>query len=251
MNNREIIDSWIELIRAKTGLNKYGYKNLAVDSDISPTYLSGIVNDIKNIGKKTERNLARGINKRTNFDVHHSDICRGAGYYENRKRVEETYRFATENSVSEAIEKLKTPPIDSNVSFIEIDLTDTIPLLVKCRVGAGTYWVDSYPVGEGIGEVPRYGVKGKRVFAVEVDGESMLPDLQNGDILIIDSDKIFTDVKGGIAVIRHGDDRILIRKVFIRGDYYLLEPSNKEYEPDLIPCKEVQLYKIVKSVRSW
>ena len=73
----------------------------------------------------------------------------------------------------------------------------------------------------------------------------------NPDILFNNPDKIFTNVKGDIAGIRNGEDRILIRKVYKRGDYYLLEQSNKEYEPDLVLCKEVRLYKNVKSVRDW
>jgi len=130
----------------------------------------------------------------------------------------------------------------------DINLTDTIPLLTTIKCAEGINWIDSYPVGEGFDRIPRYGVEGDHVFAVQVDGDSMESDLKDKDILIIDGDKAFINYKGGIGVIKR-DEKILIRKVYKRGDMLLLEPSNKVYEADMMPYTGTIIFKPVKIVR--
>ena len=51
---------------------------------------------------------------------------------------------------------------------------------------------------------------------MKVEGDSMVPDLRDGDVLIVDPDKAFTETKGGVGVVRR-DDTCLIRKVIPSG----------------------------------
>ena len=120
-----------------------------------------------------------------------------------------------------------------------------VPLLTDIRCAEGVNWIDSYPVGVGEAWVPRYGVEGKNVFAVRVIGDSMVPDLYPGDILIINPDVPFTNFKGGIGVIQHGET-YLIRKIYKVGDMYNLVPSNELYEPDTAPVKDTRIFKVAQ-----
>ena len=65
-----------------------------------------------------------------------------------------------------------------------------------------------------------------------------------GDILVIDPEKAFTNTKGGIGVVKYGEG-FQIRKVYLSGDYYLLEPANRSYESELIPVTGTIIFKVV------
>jgi len=134
--------------------------------------------------------------------------------------------------------------------LIEFDPTDTIPILTTIKCAEDIDLEKFHPIGEEYKLISRYGVKGKNIFAVQVEGDSMEPDIKDGDILILNPDKAFNDVKGGIGVILRGES-YLIRKVFLRGDNYILEPSNKAYDADIVPYTGTTIFKIVKMVRDW
>jgi phage repressor protein C with HTH and peptisase S24 domain len=52
---------------------------------------------------------------------------------------------------------------------------------------------------------PRFDVKGKHVFAIRVEGDSMVPDLHPGDVLVINPERAFTNFKGGIGVMKYDE----------------------------------------------
>ena len=88
-------------------------------------------------------------------------------------------------------------------------------------------------------------MKGKHVFAIRVEDDSMVPDLYPGDVLGINPERVFTNFKSGIGVVKH-DESFKIRRVWHRGDNYLLEASNKAYEPEIVPVTGTTIYKIVE-----
>jgi len=137
------------------------------------------------------------------------------------------------------------PVYDQGGEQIDSFSDEQIPLLTSIPAGPWLTWVDTYPPGFGEDAVPRYGVKGGCIFAVRVQGDSMVPDLRPGDVLVIDPERAFTNTKGGIGVVKY-DDSYKIRRIWLRGDNYLLEPSNKAYEPEFIPVAETTIFKIVE-----
>lgn len=124
---------------------------------------------------------------------------------------------------------------------------EPIPLLTSIPAGPWMSWLDTYEPGYGEDYVPRYGVKGKHVFAVRVQGDSMEPRLHHGDVLVLDPEKAFSASRSGrIGVVKfNGDYKIRLVHLTPDSNNYLLEPMNKAYETELIPVTGTTIYKIV------
>lgn len=137
------------------------------------------------------------------------------------------------------------PVYDERGRHVDSLSTETIPLITSIPAGPWKSWVDTYPPGFGEDAVPRHGVRGNHAFAVSVDGDSMIPDLRPRDVLIVDPERAFTNFKGGIGIVKY-DDAYKIRHVWLRGDNYLLEPSNKAYDPEFVPVTGTVVFKIVE-----
>ena len=62
-----------------------------------------------------------------------------------------------------------------------------MPLLGFAQAGAGGYFDDAgFPVGQGWELVELAGECGEGAYALEVQGESMLPLYRDGDVLIVE-----------------------------------------------------------------
>ena len=122
-----------------------------------------------------------------------------------------------------------------------------IPLLADIPAGPWREWVDDYPVGVAGEYVPRYGVRGEHIFAIRVDGDSMVPSIYPRDILIINPEKTFTNYRGGIGVVKYRGS-YKIRKVFRSAGNYHLVPANPAYDPELVPVERTVIFKIVKRI---
>ena len=57
-----------------------------------------------------------------------------------------------------------------------------------------------------------FGVKGRHVFVVRVEGNSMVLDLHLGNVLVINLERVVTNFKIGVDVVKH-DDKFKIRWV--------------------------------------
>jgi len=123
---------------------------------------------------------------------------------------------------------------------------DMVPVLDGGFTGDFYEWRDGYErFEEGYETVPRYyGVTGGRVFAVRVEDDSMVPDLNAGDVLVADPDSPFTRTDGGIAVVLTGEG-VLVRRVFYYDGGYYLVPSNSRYAPRVLGKEDVLIFKIV------
>ncbi len=124
---------------------------------------------------------------------------------------------------------------------------ELIPLMTSIPAGSWKAWINSYPPGVGEEMVERCGVRGEFIFAVRVEGDSMVPYLFPGDVLYIDPERAFTNFKGGIGVVKF-DESFKIRQIWHRGDNYLLEAANKAFDAELVPVTGTIIYKIVKRV---
>ncbi len=108
---------------------------------------------------------------------------------------------------------------------------DRIPLLSKIPGGTPKSWTDGeYPVGFGEEYVDRGDVTDPNAFALIVEGDSMSPRINSGDIIIISPNTPVTN-RSIAAVALEDDDRTLKRVVFLKNDKVLLQSENEEYEP--------------------
>ncbi len=221
METRNIIRRWIEWKSARLGFD-YTQDMLAKEAGVYSSNLSEYMTGKVDPTKRTFEKLARA------FGTSLAEFLAGPPPAAERKRISSP----------------DIPVYDENGREIESFSTEQIPLLTGIPAGPWMAWVDTYPAGYGEDFVPRYGAKGPHIFAVRVQGDSMVPDLRSGDVLIIDPEKAFTNVKGGIGVVKY-DDSYKIRHVWLRGDNYLLEPSNKAYEPEFVPVTGTVIFRVV------
>jgi repressor LexA len=91
-------------------------------------------------------------------------------------------------------------------------------------------------------------VKDANAFALKVDGNSMSPRIEDGDVIIVSPKR---DVRNGdICVVRVGDEDTL-KKVNFENGYVHLVPLNHNYEPVSVKKKDVSfVWRVVKVIKS-
>lgn len=111
--------------------------------------------------------------------------------------------------------------------------------------GDGPCWEDAYPVGHGMEQIWRpHDVDDPRAFGVKVDGDSMSPKYEDGDIVVVCPQKQVTS--GMPVVAKLADGRVLIKRIRYINDHVLLESINPGYDPIFIKKDEIEFaYKIV------
>ena len=88
-----------------------------------------------------------------------------------------------------------------------------------------------------------------RAFAVRIRGDSMEPELHDGDIVIVDP---AVELKSGqIALVRNGKE-VTVKKVVLQNGVVILQPFNHCYEPRVIfGDLDVVIGPIVRVVRDY
>ncbi len=116
---------------------------------------------------------------------------------------------------------------------------DRIPLLSRIPGGDPVCWEDgSYPAGFAADYIDRGEVSDPNAFALIVDGDSMSPRINSGDIVVV-SPGTSVDNRSIAAVSVNGDERTLKRVIFLPEDRILLQPENERYEPLVLSAEEV------------
>ncbi len=116
---------------------------------------------------------------------------------------------------------------------------DRIPLLTKIPGGDPAAWTDGgFPAGFGFDDIDRGEITDPNAFALIVDGDSMSPSIDSGDIVIVSPNTPVTN--RSIAAVALGEDeRTLKRVVFIGEGKVILQPDNDEYTPQLHDIQSV------------
>ena len=116
---------------------------------------------------------------------------------------------------------------------------DRIPLLTKSPGGDPAAWTDGgFPAGFGFDDIDRGEITDPNAFALIVDGDSMSPSIDSGDIVIVSPNTPVTN--RSIAAVALGEDeRTLKRVVFIGEGKVILQPDNDEYTPQLHDIQSV------------
>jgi SOS-response transcriptional repressor LexA len=221
MEHREILEAWINWKSAKIGRD-YRSKDLAVDSETSGSYISQVRNGKRRIGIEKIERFAKA------FGITPSQFLDGPP-----TRLTVPPPIPVYDQAGEQVGELSREPI---------------PLLTSIPAGPWMAWLDTYPPGAGEEYIERLDVKGKHVIAIRVSGDSMEPELFNGDLLIIDPRLAFhVDRRGKIGIVKY-DDSYKIRRIHLTpdGNNYFLEPANKAYEGEVIPVTGTTIYKIIQ-----
>jgi repressor LexA len=115
---------------------------------------------------------------------------------------------------------------------------DRIPLLSKIPGGQPVAFTDGeYPVGFGEEFIDRGDVTDPNAFALIVEGDSMSPRINSGDIVIISPNSDI--VTRTVAAVALGDDRTLKTVLLLDNGKVLLKPENESYDPIIVDRSEV------------
>jgi SOS-response transcriptional repressor LexA len=123
------------------------------------------------------------------------------------------------------------------------EISGKIPLLTQVPQGDWRKWFDSPNRETFTVFVPRFTVQGDHIFAVRIDDSSMVPDLYEGDLLVINPEDKFTNIDGGIGVVV-SNDRIMIRKIYLHTGEYLLVPTNSAHKKEVAPLEGTRIFKV-------
>ncbi|MFC1651073.1 LexA family protein [Candidatus Latescibacterota bacterium] len=118
---------------------------------------------------------------------------------------------------------------------------DRIPLLSKIPGGSPVAFTDGeYPVGFGEEFVDRGDVSDINAFALIVDGDSMSPRINSGDIVII-SPNAPVNSRCIAAVTIRNEDHTLKRVIFLEKGKLLLQPENESFDPLVVDMGDVKI----------
>ncbi|MHB9030841.1 MAG: helix-turn-helix domain-containing protein [Candidatus Latescibacterota bacterium] len=118
---------------------------------------------------------------------------------------------------------------------------DRIPLLSKIPAGDPVLWTDGeYPAYFGEEFLDRGDVNDANAYALIVDGDSMSPRINSGDIVIISPNTPVT-TRTIAAVSIKGEERTLKTVIFLPDNKILLQPENSMYEPKVMDQQEITL----------
>jgi repressor LexA len=116
---------------------------------------------------------------------------------------------------------------------------DRIPLLSKIPAGDPVLWTDGeYPASFGEEYLDRGDVTDPNAYALIVDGDSMSPRINSGDIVIISPNTPITNRSIGAIAIK-GEERTLKTVLFLPDHRILLQPENPAFEPRVLPEEDV------------
>ncbi len=117
---------------------------------------------------------------------------------------------------------------------------DRIPLLSKIPGGSPVSFSDGeYPAGFGEEYVDRGDITDPNAFALIVDGDSMSPRINSGDIVIIAPNTPVISRSIAAVAIRN-EDHTLKTVMFLNNGKVLLQPENDNYDPIVLDKNDVK-----------
>ena len=124
----------------------------------------------------------------------------------------------------------------------------TIPILNYVPAGYPALIPDPNYIA-GYIEVP-HAFKEKGLFGFKVWGNSMEPELREGDIAIVSPNK--APAKGDIVVCTYNEGETAIKKYYPSNDYVSLVSINPEYEPIIVPKNHIKFIgKVIMVMRHY
>lgn len=125
---------------------------------------------------------------------------------------------------------------DNNKNSTPTPKPNRIPVLGKIPAGIPINMIEDILDYEEIDAEKLTG--GKEYFALKVQGDSMYPKFQDGDVLIV---KKQDDCENGtFAVVAVNGDDATFKKVIKKADSIILQPLNDKYEPIIYNNEQIQ-----------
>lgn len=115
----------------------------------------------------------------------------------------------------------------------------TVPLIGFAQAGAGGYFDDAgFPAGHGWDEVPLPAGAGEGAYALQVQGDSMLPLYRDGDVVIVDPS---AQLRKGDRVVAKTTTGEVTAKILARRTSKIVELQslNPEHPDRTIPASDI------------
>ena len=169
------------------------------------------------------------------MDISQTDMCRTLGIADGTLSTWKARNSIGKKHLEAVAKYLGVSP--NLLLWMDTNGVSKIPLVssASCGVG-GKYYDDCIDFIE----VPKeYAIDGN--YAVTADGDSMYPDIRDGDYVICSTTE---PVKSGDIAHYCYDDTSGVKKVFIDQDLVTLIPTNQAYHP-LTIREEITLHKCI------
>jgi repressor LexA len=133
------------------------------------------------------------------------------------------------------------PKWDKNAEYLKSKI---IPIAIYGEAQAGSFGGYTYPTPEEYFPTPEAMIKGlppERVFWIRVEGESMKPLFQPGDLVLVADPSYYEVKEGAPVVVLNGDGELTVKYYHhdTKNKVVVLEPANPAYKPIVIPEKEL------------
>ncbi|MBX7153258.1 hypothetical protein K1X84_16645 [bacterium] len=103
-----------------------------------------------------------------------------------------------------------------------------IPILGKVAAGTPRF-SESVELGYLQTVSPSYSSHDRNIFALQIDGDSMIEDgIYHGNYIVV---RHTTEFKNGDIVIAYVNEEATVKRIYKRGSKILLQPANAELEP--------------------
>lgn len=127
-----------------------------------------------------------------------------------------------------------------------LDPSKWAPAIGLARAGrSGFFTEQGYPSFEGFDKVERPpDLTGLHVYGVKLEGDSMVPRFQEGDIVLVDPD--VQPQAGNYVIAMIDTDEVMIKKLSFHNDFIILKSLNPSFEDIVLPRKRVKfLHKVM------
>jgi len=156
--------------------------------------------------------------------------------YDKLQRLAEIFKVP----ISYFLEEEK-PKWDKNAEYLKSKI---IPIAIYGEAQAGSFGGYTYPTPEEYFPTPEAMIKGLppgRVFWIRVEGESMKPLFQPGDLVLVADPSYYEVKEGAPVVVLNGDGELTVKYYHhdTKNKVVVLEPANPAYKPIVIPEKEL------------
>jgi repressor LexA len=126
-----------------------------------------------------------------------------------------------------------------------IEKSSQVPVLGRVTAGLPALAVEDI---EGYVPVNKSFVRGRELFALRIDGESMInAGILNGDIVIVHRTPV---AENGDIVIALMDDEATCKRFYKEDGHYRLQPENDNFEP-IIVDEVMLLGKVISLIRNY
>ena len=118
-------------------------------------------------------------------------------------------------------------------------LSPTIPVVGMAQAGKGGFFDDQgYPVGEGFDTISRQDVRDPNAYAVKVEGDSMRPRYDPGDIVVASPMRVIRN--GDYVVARLVDGQVMVKRYRESNHTIILESLNPAHAPVVVGKDKLQ-----------